>query len=100
MSPNAKKDWNSWWKGREKDYENEIVLPVPSSDVYPAGIGGKENSMKRCVNCEEYYKLRSKVCHKTVYCDKGSKSVYTTSNKSIACSNFKQAKPFSKILED
>ena len=27
---------------REKDYENEIVLPVPSSDVYPAGIGGKE----------------------------------------------------------
>lgn len=49
MSPNAKKDWNSWWKGREKDYENEIVLPVPSSDVYPAGIGGKEKrkEMKR-----------------------------------------------------
>ena len=33
----------------EKNYENEIVLPVPSSDVYPAGIGGKEKrkEMKR-----------------------------------------------------
>ncbi len=56
--------------------------------------------MKRCVDCEEYYKLRSKVCHKTAYCNKGSKSIYMTSNKSIACSNFKQAKPFSKRLED
>lgn len=50
MSPNAKKDWNSWWKGREKDYENEIVLPVPSSDVYPAGIGGKEEY--GCIRCK------------------------------------------------
>lgn len=39
--------------------------------------------MKRCVYCKKYYKLRSKVCHKTAYCYKGSKSIYMTSNKSI-----------------
>ena len=43
MLTNARKDWNSWWKGGEKDYENEIVLPVPGSHVVALGIGGKKN---------------------------------------------------------
>lgn len=42
MSLNARKDWNSWWKGREKDYENKILLPISGSHVVAAGIGGKE----------------------------------------------------------
>jgi hypothetical protein len=27
--------------------ENKTLLPIPGSDVYPAGIGGKEKDGKR-----------------------------------------------------
>lgn len=54
---------------------------------------------KKCVECEEYYKLHKFIGHKTSYCKKGEKSVSITSGKSVACKSFKPANNFNIILE-
>lgn len=59
---------------------------------------GKEKS-KKCVDCEQFYKLRAKnTYHKTAYCNIGEKSVNIISDKSIACSKIQAAKQFKELL--
>lgn len=46
--------------------------------------------VRKCVECEQFCKLRSKdPYHKTVYCKTGEKSVNIISDKSIACDKIK-----------
>lgn len=60
---------------------------------------GKEKTKKKCVECEQFYKLRSKnTYHKTAYCNIGEKSVNIISDKSIACSKIQAAKQFKELL--
>lgn len=40
MLTNARKDWNSWWKGGEKDYENKSVTDYRIGGGVPSLIGG------------------------------------------------------------
>ena len=47
---------------------------------------------RKCVDCQEFYKITALANHvrKTTYCIIGQKTVFAHSDKSVACSKFKQ----------